>query len=115
MGTLRGVLGAVIATIGILSVAPAYAEVVTVTFGSGHVHFAPWTYNVPIEWVNSGPSAAGAYEVNAAEASASRPQPDRIFGVELPEVPTWVMLGLGFAGLGFAAFRSPRKRRYLFS
>lgn len=113
MGTLKGVLSGAIATIGILCVAPAYAEVVTVTFGSVHGHFAPWTYNVPIEWVNSEPNVAGAGEVHTAEANP--PPSDHIFGVELPEVPTWLMLALGFAGLGFAAFRSPRKRRYLFS
>ena len=27
----------------------------------------------------------------------------------IPELSTWAMMGLGFAGLGFAGFRSPRK------
>lgn len=27
----------------------------------------------------------------------------------IPEAPTWAMLGLGFAGLGFAGYRSSRK------
>ena len=113
MGNLKGILSGAIATIGILSSAPAYAEVVTVTSGSGHGHLVPWTYNIPIDWVKNEPDAAGVYKIHATEANP--PRSDHILGVELPEIPTWVMLGLGFAGLGFAAFRSPRKRRYLFS
>jgi hypothetical protein len=112
MGNLRGLLGGAIATIGLVSIAPAFAAVITVPAGSGPGHFAPWTYNVPVEWVSSDPNASDAYGLH--DPDANRLQSDRIFGVAVPEVPTWVMLGLGFAGLGFAAFRSPRPRRYLF-
>jgi hypothetical protein len=113
MGYLKGFLGGVIATIGIVSLAPAYAEVVTVPAGSGHGHFLSRSYSVPVEWVNSGSKAAGAYDARVADANL--PPSGRIFGVELPEVPTWAMVGLGFAALGFAASRSRRRPRDIFS
>jgi hypothetical protein len=113
MGNLKAFLGGAIATVGVVSIAPAYAEVVTVSAGSGHGHFLSRSYSVPVEWVNGGSKAAGAYDARAADANP--PPSDRIFGVELPELPTWAMVGLGFAALGFAASRSRRRPRDLFS
>ncbi len=110
MGNLKGLLGAACATMAVVSIAPAYAEVVTVPAGSGHGHFLSRSYSVPVKWVNSGSKAADAHA-----ADVNRPPSDRIFGVELPEVPTWAMVGLGFAALGFAASRSRRRPRDLFS
>jgi hypothetical protein len=111
MGNLKALLGGAIATVGIVSIAPASAEVVTVPAGSGHV--LSRSYSVPVEWVNGRSKAAGGY--GARPADTNRPTSDRIFGVELPEVPTWAMVGLGFAALGFAASRSRRRPRDLFS
>ncbi len=124
MGNLKYLLGAAIATLGIISIAAARAEVVTVTAWGGHGHFSPetganraedpspgggavasFTYSGPIASANRG----GGHNIDGADAN--RLPTERVFGVELPEVSTWVMIGLGFAGLGFAAFRSPRKRR----
>jgi hypothetical protein len=132
MGNLKHLLGGAIATVGLVSIAAAHAEVVTVMARAGHDHFsigtsvdrakdpnpggvapASFARNGPIEWVKNDPNRAGAHGIDGDETN--RPPSDRILGVELPEVPTWVMIALGFAGLGFAAFRSPRKPRDLFS
>jgi hypothetical protein len=113
MGNLKSLLCGAIATIGVVSVPPAYAADVTVSAGGLHGRFLSGSYNVPVEWVNSDSKAAGGYDVRAG--GGDRPPSDRIFGAELPEVPTWVMVGLGFAALGFAASRSRRRPRDLFS
>ena len=113
MGNLKNLLSGATATIGLVAVVPACAEVVTVPAGSGHGQFLSRSYSVPVEWVNGGSKAAGAYDARAGDEN--RPPSNRIFGVELPELPTWAMVGLGFAALGFAASRSRRRPRDLFS
>jgi hypothetical protein len=125
MGNSKYFLGGVIAALGMAWIATAQAGVVTFTDWGGHGAPSSWTAVNGVEGpIPSGAAVAlfnrddatdgansdpnGGRRIDDVEANGSKP--DFIFGLEVPEVPTWVMMGLGFVGLGFAAFRSPRKR-----
>ncbi|HKN27260.1 MAG TPA: hypothetical protein VJY34_05005 [Roseiarcus sp.] len=125
MGNFKYLLGGAIAALGFASVAAAQAQVVSITVSDGHSTSSPWTgesgvedaspsgagaalfsYSEPLDRVNNDPNLVSAHRGSEANGSPS----SAIFGLELPETPTWAMFALGIAGLGFAAFRSPRKR-----
>jgi hypothetical protein len=114
MGKFKYLLA--IAVLGMASFATAQARVVT--FSDGNVDATPWTsvdadpnpsdaamasftYSDAIDSANGAGGRRDEIEENGSSS---------VFGLELPEVSTWAMMGLGFAALGFAAFRSPRKR-----
>ena len=71
---------------------------------------APWTLETlhftdvsgPLVFMGSGPSNQQGDLIGDVTVLSG-----------IPEMPTWAMMGLGFAGLGFAAFRKGRRTRAL--
>jgi len=115
MGKFKYLLGGAIAVLGM-----ATAQARVVTFSNGNVDATPWTSVDGAADPNPSGAAMASFTYNDAIDSANGAGGRRdeieangspsVFGLELPEDSTWAMMGLGFAALGFAAFRSPRKR-----
>ncbi len=123
MGKFKSLFGGAIAALGIAWIAAAEAEVVAVPIPGGQGYHsligveAPspsmaagvtFAFNDPIPSANRNPNSAAAPDISNVDAN--RPA-NMLFGIELPQVSTWMMIALGFVGLGFAAFHSPRKRQ----
>lgn len=122
--------GALLGTFGTFNDNVIGIPTTTVLFGTG---FFPLTLaantrywigllgtNSSMGWVHvtdaSGTGVAGEFWANSpggvltvnANSNAAPPYEMTVSGTTVPEPSTWVMLTLGFAGLGFAAYRASR-------
>jgi hypothetical protein len=60
----------------------------------------------PLSSITSLTSTSTSFDVSF---EAMRSGETYVFGAAVPEPATWAMMGLGFAGLGFAGYRRSRK------